>query len=305
MAMAPQALNLSQIKQAVDSKSGYPFELDIARRIETDEDYTYFVESNYSFEDQDTGEARELDFRAIQAVPISTKRSEYVFLVILGSCKTNKNPYIFFTREIPLAGITLNLNMPIAGYPLEIFTDSEEREDIEWYFRFHDFLHILDTDILSTQFCEVVKVSSGWKVQSGNLFNDVVVPLVKVLYREIEEYNTEHKPSSSETSPDYQIFYPLLVLNGPMLEYHLTPEGSTELRETNHILIVKHYESKTVRGRYAIDVIHETYLKQHLDLINREASKFVNLIRRHRKPIAKSIQRLSEQNQVEGQDPER
>ena len=86
--MVPQqVLNTSQIKQAIDSKSGYPFELDIARRIETDNDYTYLVESNYSFEDQDSGEARELDFHAIQAIPISTRRSEYILLVILGSCK--------------------------------------------------------------------------------------------------------------------------------------------------------------------------------------------------------------------------
>jgi len=298
-------LNTSQIKQAIDSKSGYPFELDIARRIETDDDYTYLVESNYCFEDQDTGEARELDFHAIQAIPISTRRSEYIFLVILGSCKNNKNPYIFFTREVPLAGITLNLNMPIAGYPLEIFTNNEEREDIEWYFQFHDFLHILGTDILSTQFCEVVRASGSWKVQSGNLFNDIIVPLVKVMAKEVEKYNEEHRPSRDVNAPDYQMFYPLLVLNGPIFEYHLTPEGSTELREAKHILAVKHYESKTVRGRYAIDVIHQSYLKQYLDLINGEAKEFINLIRRHRNPIIQSIHRLSEENQNEGQNPER
>lgn len=296
--MVPQhLLNLSQIKQEIDNKSGYPFELDIVRRIETDDDYTYFVEPNYSFEDQDTGKARELDFHAIEAIPISTKRSEYIFAVILGSCKDNKNPYVFFTRKMPLPGITLNLDVPIAGYPLEIYVKDNEKEDIQWYFRLDELLHIIETDIISSQFCEVVKKSGGWNIGAETLFNDVLVPLIKVLSKEIEEYNEEHKPDPNEIVPDYQIFYPLLILKGPMLEYHLTLEGSSELKETKHVIVVKPYESKTVKGRFAIDVIHESYLKQYLDLIDKETNKFVNRIRRHRNTIVNSIRKTIEQNQ--------
>lgn len=296
--MVPQySLNLSQIKQEIDNKSGYPFELDIVRRIETDHDYTYFVEPNYSFEDQDTGKARELDFHAIQAIPISTKRSEYIFVVILGSCKDSKNPYVFFTREMPLPGITLNLDVPIAGYPLEIYIENDEKEDILWYFRLDELLHTIETDIISSQFCEIIKKSGGWNIGSETLLNDVLVPLIKVLSKEIEEYNEEHRPDPNEIVPDYQIYYPLLILKGPMLEYHITPEGSTELKETKHVVVVRHYESKTVKGRFAIDVIHESYLKQYLELIERETNKLVNRIRRHKSAILNSITKIIEQNQ--------
>ena len=167
--MVPQPnLNLSEIKRGIESKSGYPFELDIVRRIETDKNYTYLVEPYYSFQDQDSGKARELDFHAMEAVPISTKRSEYMFVVILGSCKDNKNPYVFFTREMLLQGIFLGLDIPIAGYPLEIELKNKDKEDIQWYFRFDEIFHTIKTDNISGQFCEVVKKSGAWCVGVGD-----------------------------------------------------------------------------------------------------------------------------------------
>jgi len=95
-------------------------------------------------------------------------------------------------------------------------------------------------------------------------------------------------------SPDYRIYYPLLVLKGPLLEYHLPPKGPAELRNAKHILVIRHYESKTVKGRYAIDVIHESYLEQYLDLVEKEGNTFVNRVRRYKKPIIRSIRKLAE-----------
>ena len=79
MATTPN-MDPQSIKQAVEYLSGYTIEFEIVRRLETYRDYGYFLEPNYSFEDHDTGEARELDFHAIMAKVISTGISEYTFL---------------------------------------------------------------------------------------------------------------------------------------------------------------------------------------------------------------------------------
>lgn len=60
--VAKRKLNLRGMKQFIKRNSGFPFELEIARRVEAYAAYSYFVLLNYSFEDQDSGEARELDF---------------------------------------------------------------------------------------------------------------------------------------------------------------------------------------------------------------------------------------------------
>jgi hypothetical protein len=286
-------LNLDEIRQALENTSGYPYELQIVRRVERYRPYGYVVQPNYSFEDHDTGEARELDFHALEAVPISMQRSEYAFIVILGACKDNKNPYVFFTRRMPFSGMTLNSEVPIAGCPMEICEENSENEAIEWYLRLHEFLHIAKMDIVSSQFCEVRKKSAKWEVQSQPIFKDIYIPLIKALSREIEEHNKACAPDKDEPLPTYFICYPLLVLRGPLLEYYVPPEGDAQLRDAKHILVIKHYESRTVKGQYAIDVIHESYLEQYLDLIEQEVSTFVNRIRRNKAKIIRSIQKLA------------
>ena len=293
--MVPQPnMDPQSIKQAIEDLSGYPYELEIVRRIEKYRDYGYWVEPNYSFEDQDTGEARELDFHAMEAESISIKKSEFAFLIILGSCKANNNPYVFFTRQLPFSGITLNSDVPIAGCPLEIYTESDENEAIEWYFRLHDFLHIAKIDIVSSQFCELVWKSNKWQVQSEAIFKNTFIPLIKAMSREIDEYNKACIPKKDEVSPNYQLYCPLLVLKGPMFEYHVPPTGSNVLREAKHILFIRHYESRKVKCCYAIDIIHESYLEQYLDLTERELIRFVNLVKHHKRSVLRSIRKLVE-----------
>lgn len=292
--MAQANLSLQNIKQAIEDTSGYPYELEIARRVETYREYGYWVEPNYSFEDHDTGQARELDFHATGAASISLKRSEFAFIVILASCKANKNPYLFFTRKLSVPLVTLNSDVPIAGGPLEIYGERDESEAIEWYFQLHNFLHIARMKIVSSQFCELVWRNTKWEVQSEAIFKNTFIPLIKAMSREMDESNKAYVPTKEEPSADYKVYYPLLVLRGPMFEYHMPPSGPPQLRDAKHILFVRHYASKTVKCRYAIDIIHESYLEQYLDLIEKELRKFTNLVRRHRKPIVRSIHKLVE-----------
>lgn len=238
--MAPQPdMNPDRIKRSIKDLTGYPFELEIIRRIETYKDYGYWIEPNFSFEDQDTGEARELDFHATEAMAISVQESEFAFAVILGSCKANKNPYVFFTRQLPFAGATLDSDVPIAGYPLEICRENGEGEAVEWYFQLHDFLHIAKNNIVSSQFCELIWKNNKWEKQSEPIFKNTFIPLIKAMSREIEDYNKTNVPQKDEESPDYQIYYLLLVLRGPMFEYHVPPLGPPQLKETKHILLNK------------------------------------------------------------------
>lgn len=282
------------IKQAIDDISGYPFELEIVRRIEKYEKSHYFIEPNFSFEDHDTGEARELDFHGISAEPISIGRSEYSFMVLLGSCKDNKYPYVFFTRDTPLAGIMLNSDIPIAGYPLEIYDDSGEKVALEWYLKLHEFLHIAKTSIVSSQFCELVWKTTKWTVMSEPLFKNTFIPIIKAMSREIEDYNDKRVPKKETDSSDFQIYYPLLVLKGPMFEYYVPSQGESELKQAEHILLIRHYESRNVKCCYAIDIIQEGYLEKYLDMINGEFIRFVNLIRRNRKAVLRSIRKTAE-----------
>jgi hypothetical protein len=283
-------IDLTQIKDALEDNSGYPFELEITRRIEARE---YFVEPNYSFEDQDTGLARELDFHALKSEIISEKKMEFVIAIILGSCKDNKNPYVFFTRELFLSGIMLSSDLPIAGCPLEIYDENNYCLSLEEYLELYKFLHIGKTDIVSSQFCELKQKKGKWEIQSETIFKDAIIPLIKALHGDITDYNEEHIPNLETEGVDYQIYFPLIVLKGPLLQYHVPPKGPTQLKQAQHIVVVRHYESKTVKCRYAIDVIQESYLEKYLEIIDKEIAKFKNLVRNHKKIITQSIKKVA------------
>jgi hypothetical protein len=279
------------VKQAVEG-SGYPFELGIARRVEA---YDYLVTPNTSFEDQDTGQAREIDFHAIRAEPIATRRHEFVFPVLLGSCKANRNPYVFFTRDDPLSGIALHVDPPISGRPSEILVRGGEREDASDFFNLHQFLHIATTPRISSQFCELCLKKGKWQVSQEAVFNSVLVPLIKALAREIETHDEQARPEICDTDSNYQIYYPVLVTKGPLYEYYVPREGSPEVRETRHLVLVRHYQSRVLSGEFAIDVIHECFLEEYLRLINSEVHRLVMRIRRHRQYVTKSVKALAQE----------
>lgn len=290
------------IKRVLEDTSGYPFELEIIRRIEKWADYGCYVEPNISFEDQDTGEARELDFHVVLALPISMERDEWVFVHIVGSCKDSRNPYVFFTRPDPTAGMMFRAEVPISGYPLEICEDNGESVGIEWYFKLHKLLHIGRTENISSQACVLAWNSGKWVVEKKPVIRDTFVPLVKVMSRKIKEQNDKYIPGHETIKPEYNIYYPLVVIKGHLYEYCVSGSGDTELKDTKHVVVTRHYESKAVRCHYGIDVIDERYLEEYLGLIYKEATKFVNLIRRYRKAVVRSIEQLSRREGTESSE---
>lgn len=278
------------IEQVLRDKSGYPFELEIARRVAA---AGYTVEPNYSFEDHDSGESRELDFHAFALKPANGK-SEAINVAILASCKNNQQPYVFFTRKPLLSRSFLESDLPIGGYPLEIYENDFEKYALEEYLELHKLLHIGKADTVSSQFCEIAQDGNGqYKVGSGSIFKDAFIPLIKAMSREMEEFNKWH-PLTVDSLPIYGVCYPLLVVNGPLFEYYFPPQGSPTLKKAEHIVLSRAYRSKTVACHYAIDVIHESYLGRYLDLIDGEIRALRNRIRRHKSTLEYTIKRIVE-----------
>lgn len=185
---------------------------------------------------------------------------------------------------------------PIAGCPLDIYVD-DEIEAIDSYLRFQKFLHIGKTDIVASQYVEVKPKGSSWQIlkekESESIFRGVFIPLLKALAREIEMKNASCK---DEISPNFWIYYPVLVLKGPLLEYYVPPNGPAVLRKSNHILIIRHYVSENIKCICAIDVIHESYLEQYLAIIQKEAKQFINRVRRNKKVVMESFHKSAEIN---------
>jgi hypothetical protein len=279
-------------------QSGYPFELDIARRIES---CGFFVTPNYNFEDHDTGQSREIDIHALTAETISMRRYEFLYPLVLASCKANRDPYVFFTRDNMLSKLQLQVDAPLSGMPATIVEEDGESLPAAEFFRLEEFLHIASTDRISSQFCQLTRKENKWLVGQAPVVESLVIPLVKAHAREIADHNSKTmKPEQDENESNYQIYYPVIIVRGPLFEYYVPPEaGKPVVSPSRHAVLFRHYQSRTLQGEFAIDVIHETYLEEFLDLIGREAHAFANRIRHHRGRIVASIELLRGRSQAD------
>ena len=283
------------IEQAIE-RSGYLFELSLTPLLEED---GCFVTPNHNFQDQDTGKSRELDLHAIGGIPVSGKRYEYLFPVLLISCENNTNPYVFFTRENMLAETSLNVDAPISGFPEEISL-ADGRVDISDYLRLEEILHVASAKRVSSQFCAIVRKGKRWETEQGHIYNQLVVPLIKALAAEIAEHKNSVRRSKDEPEPweeatNLQVYYPIVVLGGQLWEMYYIEDGKPVLERTDHVVLARHYESSTVKGQFAIDVIAKEYLSDLLGSIDTECQTIVNRIRRHRRQILATIRQLNSQ----------
>jgi hypothetical protein len=281
--------DLSLIKSGVEETSGFPFELEITQRIARRRKAIYWVQPNFSFEDQDEGEARELDFHAMAPIPIGTRRQKYVFIVVLGSCKNNHNPYVFFTRKRDFPGF-VECDLPMTGNPMEI-TTNKRIEAIDSYLDLEEIFHVARSREICSQFCEIQLQDKGWKVSSAPVYKSVVLNLIKALSNQTQGQTEE------DTSPgnfSYTVYYPLLVLKGPMFAHHTDEKGKSSVREVKHVTLIHHHESKTIKCQSAIDCIHESYLDNYLTMIEKEIQLLINRLVHNQKVILASTQKNAE-----------
>src|SRR5439155_11095276 len=126
-----------------------------------------------------------------------------------------------------------------------------------------------------------------WRVSQAPLMQNIVIPLIKCLDREIAEHNRSFADIDEDYDiSGYQIYYPALIVKGPLFEYYLPGDGgAAQVNPVQHIVVARHYQSKSLRGEFAFDVIHESYLGRFLEMVLSETSAFIRRIRRHRQKI--------------------
>ena len=162
------------VRTAIE-ESGYLFEQKLALVLEKS---GWVVTPNVSFEDQDTDTSREIDLEAIEALPISQKRREYLFSIIGVSAKRNTFPYVFLTREALEPGTILGEHVIFSGFPLTIADDSVERS-IQDFLGLSRISHHAHFHRYGTQFCMVKPKGKKWQASHERIYDDLIVPLIK------------------------------------------------------------------------------------------------------------------------------
>lgn len=243
----------------------------------------YMVEANQSYPDPITGKSRELDIAAISAEPLNDAYRDILWPRLLIECVNNTQPMAFLTKSsmAPTAHI---YDLKFSGVPLKI------KSNKRWV-KLADFLkmeryHHHCKGRVATQFCSFTPKKNTqplqWLAQHKDIHFDSFNKLCFALNHDIDEHFSNAKLVGKE-SLNIQMYYQILVVACDLVDVFPTKDA-LKLSDANHIHFIQSHVARGKEQRYHIDVVTEKFLPKLLGLIDAEAKKTAQLLKRHSAP---------------------
>ncbi len=279
------------------SSSGYLLE----QRVEDilrESGFYYYVETNTAYPDEFTGKSRELDIRAMSAEKAGPGQVDFLFGMILCECQNNAQPIVFFTTE-PIVSFLHHEQVKMSGVPTKILAEGAEKEkfvSLSGFLDMEEYHHYCKGRV-ATQYCtfQLKKDKSEWIALHQDEQHDSITVLIAAIEAEIANHYESWEPPQNEPEPiNIQIYYPLIVLQGPLYEA-FTVAGKLKLKKSNHIQFRKEYYSANRHDTYQIDIITEPFLGNYLTLVENELKKTARLLRRRNDIVRKSLDEIVNQ----------
>src|SRR3990172_3153243 len=281
-----QRITVEQAKAAL-LRSGYLIEGRIESLLVRN---GYYVEANDAYRDPSTDKSREIDLFAITARQISRRRMDFVFNVLLIECVNNPQPLVLLTKPA-LTSFLFHEDVRVSGLPVKVLASKPKRwvpiqEAINLQ-RFHHYC----TRRVATQFCSFSRKSDqDWFAQHEGSHFDSFQKLCDCLdYFQAEHYATW--TFSADEPINIQFYYPILILQGELLEARATRKDVT-LTPARHL----QYRRPVVReGRgftYQIDVVTEAAFPRLLRLLDIELDTIMRRIKANTAIFDTSIRQI-------------
>jgi hypothetical protein len=93
----------------------------------------------------------------------------------------------------------------------------------------------------------------------GEIYREVTYPLAKAVTLVASQ---EREAAAAQRSPRrLHVVFPVLVVSSPLYAVNLATDGALNVREVNHLTVERVIDSKTVRGKFRIDVVRAEALE--------------------------------------------
>jgi len=294
----PSAGTLTDAMKDAIRRSGYLME---QRLVPLLGEYGFFATPNDGFIDPETGGAREIDILGIAGRSVRGRGGviEGLFPVLLIECKNLQAPLVFFTQDqIPAKEVS---GAPyVSGGPLQVRWRGRIRDLLD-FLDIESFHHYYRTRRLASQFCAVYRKGKGQEAHwvashtvdgPGNLYEGMVLPLIKALEAAHREHTASWEPDPKVETINLQFYWPILVLSGPLWECFVGG-ARPRYRRVNRVQFVRRHESEKLSGVYRIDVVTETGLRRLLDTIAKEVDELERRLQRHRRLLISAAREIA------------
>jgi len=261
---------MNEITQALH-RSGYLLEVRVCDVLREQFGRTW---PNSFYEDPNTKIPRELDFYAERVQRSGPREDDLISSILIVECVNNPHPIAFFVdgKRSKLSTPTPFVITGAPGPPPSAGRTAGDRNagGLLSLTRFH---HYACTSF-ATQYCTFVqKKAKPFEWMATHL--DAIHDCFSKLCAAVDYYTRRQVATSKSTEPstslNIRVYYPLLVLQGQLLQVRLNDH--VELMETLHI---QFQQTAAISGELQpvrIDVVQEKYLADYIATLKLELEK--------------------------------
>ena len=247
-----------QIITALEN-SGYLFEQDVASILGN---LDFHVETNFAYNDIDSGKSREVDVRGVKEVYRDEDRKVQVIVEFLIECKDFGSPLVFLERaknNLEQENPTPNAYLFPKEKYREKINDKSYREIHPFqYFNLKDNHYYFKELNKATQFSKIYKKSSKWFANHEGIYDSLILPQAKLLESRKENVTKFVRGSGGEWKGIW-LFFPMVVIRDNLFSYDLSgPERNLQKRD--RVSFVRHLDSSNLKGSYLTDFTTFEYL---------------------------------------------
>lgn len=233
------------------------------------------VINNTSYWDENEGKSREFDILAYNDV-ILQNQNIAVRINLICECKKSEKPWVFFMTEEKYDSSKLS----------ELIKSNEIKKqlsDISYIDIIADINmlklhHYRKFSYLARTFYELFKGKENAD-HSTIIYSAIMSSIKSTLY--LREYFSENK--------NFVIFYPVIIFNGNLFEAYVSSDKSVDLKSSKHIQLSFRYivgksvnksvyEKNENHQQFIIDVVHDQYIDDFLQLIEDEQQEMAKLL---------------------------
>jgi hypothetical protein len=286
-------INITEAKEAL-LRSGYLLE----HRLETVlRRRGWYVQANEAYLDTETNKSRELDLYSLVLERLGReRRSGFIWAVLLVECINNKQPLTFITKQPQFAPLHYE-EIKLAGLPVKIFNPKLMKwVSLPSYLDMDEYHHYCKGRI-ATQYCSFTQKRAGneWMASHDDVHFDAFRTLATALEYTKDKFFESWRFARKEYV-NVEFYYPLLVVQGPILEVRPTRK-TLELKEVNH---VQYRRSSIWNGEerdHQIDIVTEKWFPSYLTKVEKELSQTASRMRQRsrRLLIQSSLEKIVNQ----------
>lgn len=275
--------NEPAIKEILDAinRAGYILEQRICPIIER---YGFRALSNQHYKDQDTGKSREIDVIAEKTNYVGNKGIadfDSFDTRLIFECKNNSTPIIFFTRKQYKYDWGI---VHISGYPNSILDGNKSYPvSIDEYLGLINFHHNFNVEWVARQYCQIIPTKDKEKrkddpwTATDEIIYESVLKLAKVTEYYLKSESDKLFHTIYKNHVGLRVTCPVLLFSGKIYECRIV-DNEPILTERKHIVFHQMIESEVLKGVFHIDVIHESYLDEFLQLVTHEENMIIEKI---------------------------